>query len=141
MYLGRQQLGTELLIPCLTVDGSGLPTAPDVSPSVRILSGTTLVMSAALPVVDRYGAATNCTYFVLPVFLDGRFSVGSYDVIVEWEIGGTVYAESGTFAVVAGGDSGGAVIAMVLHHRPESDFVVYQTTAGTLERGRGPKLP
>jgi hypothetical protein len=74
------------------------------------------------------------------VFLDGRFSTGRYDVLVTWEIGGTVYASSGMFDVVAGGDVGGAVIAQTVYHRPEADYVVYQTNAGTLERSRNPKL-
>lgn len=140
MYLGRIQLGAELPISCLTVDANSLPTAPDAPPALKIWSGTTLILSAQMPVNDRFGTSTVCTFFLYPLFLGGQYATGTYDVNLSWKIGSFVGVEDAKFDVVAGGHADGAIVAMTLYRRPEADFVVWQTTGGKLQRGRGPKV-
>lgn len=142
MYLGRYQLGEDMPLPLTTVDASNLPTAPDNAPVAQIFNSSgTQVMSGRMPVMDRYGTSTACTFFMLPVYLSGDYSAGLYSYVLTWNIAAAPFVETGTFEVVAGGDSNGTVIAMTFFHKPQADFVVYQTDAGKLRRGRGPKLP
>lgn len=139
-YLGRHQLGNTMPVTVLTVDASNLPTAPDVPPVMKIWSGTTLILSAQMPVADRYGTSTNTTLFIYPLFLGASYAAGLYDVSLTWKIGTFVGVEDGTFEILAGGNADGSIIAMTLYRRPEADFVVWQTNSGKLQRGRGPKL-
>lgn len=139
-YFGRYMLGTEIPLSVLTVDADQLPTAPDVPPVLKIWSATTLVLSAQMPVADRFGTTQNKTFFIYPLFLGGAYSAGLYDVTFSWDISSFAGVEAGNFEVVAGGHSDGAIIAMTLYHRPEADYVVWQNTAGKLQRSRNPRV-
>jgi hypothetical protein len=138
MYIGRVQLGNNVVIAILTKTG-GVPAVPDNVPTVRIYAASTgtLVYTAKMPVADRYGATG---MFLLPIFLNAAFSVGQYYATVGYQIQGTQVLEPYNFEIVPGGDVRGSVISMTWYDRPQAKFVVMETDSGRLEYGRNPRL-
>ncbi len=138
-YRGRFQLGTEVTLAVLTVNGSNLPSFPDAAPVVEVWSSTGLVLAGrAMPVVDRYGTTG---LFQLSTFLDARFSAGRYTAVYRYEVGSYEGLVEEVFEIVAGGDPAGAVIAMHYYDRPHAKFVVMQLDGGSLLARRNPRVP
>lgn len=138
MYRGRHQLGQEVALGCLCVDGSGTPAAPTAAPTMKVVDSTgATVISRQIPVCDRY---RQTGLFQDNLFLDNRFSAGLYVASYSWVISATTYGEADTFEVVAGGDDDGAVIASCFYSRPHADFLVQQCDSGRLIFGRNPRV-
>lgn len=141
MYRGRYQLGTEIPLQVLTVNGSNLPSAPTTCPRIEVRSSTGAVVSdKAIPVMDRYGAEVDATLFAFSLFLDGSFAAGLYTVYYRYLLGTYEGLAVDTFEVVAGGDGDGAVIALHYFDRPHAKYVVMQLDSGRLVKGRNPRV-
>jgi hypothetical protein len=139
MDLGRFQKGEKVPLQVSTVDGSANPVEPDAAPLVVVRDpANAVVASLRLPRVgtafDQYGMA----HFLGVLFA----TLGTYQVSYSYD-----YAEgtgqgtaSDTFELIAGGDEGGAVVAMFHIDRPEARYVVGQLASGKLVQGRNPRL-
>ena len=138
MYRGRYQLGQEIPLTVLTVNGSGTPTAPTEAPFYEVHNTSGKVKSGKfMPVLDRFGVTG---LFQANVRLDTDFSPGRYTVVYRWLAGSFQGVEYSSFEVVAGGDADGAVIAAFWYERPHADFLVQQLDSGKLVRGKNPRL-
>lgn len=139
MYLGDYQLGDRLPLEVFCQTAAGLPVEPDDAPVATVYAGssTTSVVSLALPPSDRFGAAG---LFQQTVHLDGRFNTGRYNVLFSWLASGSPRVSLARFLVLPGGDARGAVIALAFYQQPQAQFLVHQTDAGRLLRGRNPRL-
>jgi hypothetical protein len=137
-YRGRYQLGVEIPLGILTVNGSSLPSFPTTAPLVEVWSATAQVIPGRkMPVVDRFGTTG---LFGLNLFLDARFSAGMYTAIYRYTVGSYQGQEEDVFEVVAGGDPAGSVIAMAYYDRPHAKFCVMQLDSGRLISRRNPRV-
>lgn len=139
MDRGRFQTGDSIGLVVGTVDGGDRPVEPDAAPvaTIRDPDGAPV---AAVP-LPRLGR--DPTVFGMNYFLGLRFAtLGTYSVAYAWDYGeGTASgAAADAFELIAGGDSGGAVIAMSHIDRPEAGYVVAQLASGKLVQGRDPRL-
>jgi hypothetical protein len=135
---GRYQLGEEVPLKLLCVNGAGAPVAPDAAPTVDIWRGATKVLAGAmLPTLDR-AAATGL--FRLGVFLGGAFSEGRHTAVFRYRAGSYYGQAVEDFEVVPGGSRDGAVVAVHWYERPHAGFVVQQLDSGKLTRGRNPRV-
>lgn len=137
MWRGRYQLGDEVALGLLTADASGTPTWPDDAPSVQVWCGATLAYSGQVPVLDRYGTTG---LFEYKLFLGGSFSAGRCRVLFGYTLSGDAFTQQAEFDVVAGGDAAGAVQSLVWYHRPHGEFVVQQTSGGSVFKARNPRV-
>lgn len=136
-YRGRRQLGQEIFLAVLTVDGNGTPTIPDNVPTMKIYTGSgTLVLARSIPIFDRYGTTG---LFAYRQFLDGRFASGQYRVTYAWSISGTRYLDEDGFEIVDGGNADGAVLAMTTFVKPQATFIVQDLSSGKTVKGRNPR--
>lgn len=141
MFRGRFQLGTEIPLSVLTVNGSNVPSAPTVCPRIEVWSTTAKVVSDKLiPVMDRYGTEVDATLFAYNLFLGGGFAAGLYTVYYRYLLGTYEALVEDTFEIVAGGDKDGAVISMYYFDRPQAKYVVMQLDSGKLVKGRNPRV-
>ena len=141
MFIGRQQLGTELTIGVLCHDASDTPTAPAAAPTIEVWTGTTkLLTGQMIPVMDRYGTTVAASYFQYNLFLDGKYAAGQYKVLYRYTVGSYVGLEEDTFQVLAGGDADGTITSLIYYSRPQAAFVVWQTDAGKVQKGRNPAI-
>lgn len=137
-YRGRYILGDTVPLTCLCVTSAGVPTEPDKAPSVAVWSGSALVLTARMPVCERF-AQTG--YFLYPLRLDALFGAGAYRYAATYTISGTAGGVAGSFEVVAGGHPDGAGLSMYYYARPTSSYIVLHVAAGRLIRRRNPRLP
>lgn len=138
MFRGRKQVGNEIRIGVQTVNGSRTPTAPDAAPTYRVYTEAgTLVTNGSLPPTERY-TTTGLFEYMLPVY--SLFSTGRHWVRYDWIISGTHYAGIDSFEVLAGGNTAGCFISMMFLDRPDADWIVGQTDAGTTSINRAPRL-
>jgi hypothetical protein len=136
MYLGRKQLGQEVSFSVASAGGdSEIPSWPSLPPTLDIWKGTTLVLSGLkMPKID--GAVVGL--FQLAVYLDERFSTGYYQGVSRWLRGTYSAVQIDDFRILDGGNPDGAVIAMFHHEMPQARFIVMQTDAGKIQRGKNP---
>jgi hypothetical protein len=137
MYRGRFQLGFEVPLGVLCVNGSDTPVAPTAAPLMEVYSASALVLSKRIPPLDR-AAVTGL--FQYGLFLGPLFSTGAHTVVYHWASGGTSYASADTFEIIPGGHQDGAVISLYFYERPGARFLVQQLDAGKLVRGRNPRV-
>jgi hypothetical protein len=128
LYLGRYRRGD---LVGLAISTAAVPDGPPVV--VVMDSVPTQILAATMP-------ATNLTRqtFVLPVLLGIDYPIGSFTVYYHYSIDGASTLQQGSFDVIPGGDSGGAVISMYSLDRAESRSVVAQLAGGQLVLGRNP---
>lgn len=138
MYRGRRVLGQEICLGVLCVNGSRVPSEPTAAPTLSIYSDSARVVGGlTIPPADRYGSPG---YFQRKVFLDGRFTTGQYRAVMRYTIGAYEGVAVDTFEIVPGGDAAGTPIAMYFYRRPNCDWVIQQTDAGTILKRRNPRL-
>jgi hypothetical protein len=138
MYRGRFVLGEEVPLGVLCFDGSGTPSAPDAAPMVDVYSGAAKVLSGQpLPALDKFGTTG---LFAWPLLLDARFAPGKYTAVYRYLVGGTAGGDEDTFDVLAGGNADGQVLSMFWYPRPQANFIVYQTSDGSIRKGRNPSV-
>lgn len=141
LYLGRYQQGVELPLSLQCVDASDSPDDPQDVPVATIwLDGSTpaLVETVELAAAER-GVVTG--FFRRPHFLGNSYSsAGRYLVVYKWlDSDGTGHAKEASFTLLPGGSDDGAVIAATPVERPDARYLLYQTDAGSLVRGRNPR--
>lgn len=74
-------------------------------------------------------------------FLDTRFSVGRWQLVVRDSVGGTPSARTLCFDLVVGGDPDGAVVAVADFVLPAAHYLVQELDGGILAKGKNPYLP
>jgi hypothetical protein len=129
-HLGRLRRGDRVLLFCKTTD------VPDFAP-------VAVVMNAAGDVVLAREIASwrrSRTRFGGVQRIDQRFDLGTYTVSYQYTVDGVPYRAEDGLEVVAGGDSGGEVLALYALERPKSRLVLAQLGCGRLTRGRNPTL-
>jgi hypothetical protein len=138
VYRGLYQLGDFVNLAVLTTDSAGLPAAPDAAPKVDIYDSSSVVVAGqGVPAIDR----TIVTgLFGLRLPLDGKFSPGQYTAVYRWTVGAFSGQETDTFEVLPGGHPDGAVVAAFYLDKPHARFIVQQTDAGKIVRGRNPEV-
>lgn len=135
-YYGRKQLGQVVSLWCQTVNTSFVPTNPSAAPVARIYnSAGATVLTQKLPIID---SGDTDGLFSYPLFLDGRFADGNYDVLFTYTVGSDNLQQMARFEVIAGGAAKGTVQAMFTYRRPESQLIVEETDAGILTARRNP---
>lgn len=138
MYRGRTQLGKELIVGVRTHDGSE-PAAPTAAPTIEVYSGTARVITPrSIPPLDRYGLTVPASLWQYRLLLDGRFDVGGYSVVYRWAVGSYNGVEIDTFEIMPGGHEDGAAIASYFYRRPNASYIVQQTDAGRIIKGKNP---
>ena len=121
MNLGRFTLGqfVPLAVACRTGEAAYAPAA---APRAAIYNSSGVkIASPRLPSVDK-GAITG--FFVLPLRLDSNYSVGRYSVAINYVANNVVHLDVHHFEIVAGGNSGGAIISQHFYDRPHAKFLV-----------------
>jgi len=136
-YLGRYQLGQELVVSLACLDADGVATLPDRPPRMKIWSSSAKVVNKDIPIMDRYGTTG---YFSFRQFLGSDFAAGWYTVILLYTLasGTHVGVQAGSFEVVAGGHSDGNIISMCYYTRPHADFCVTHLDSGKIQQRRNP---
>lgn len=141
-YLGRFQQGDELPLTLQTTDASGVPEDPfDVPVATVYRDGATpsLVETVRLA-ADLRGVQAGL--FRLPLFLGKLYgTAGRHLVVFRWVDADSVARQCvGCFTLLPGGSSDGNVIAMAYVQRPDARYLLWQTDAGLLLRGRNPRV-
>jgi hypothetical protein len=127
----RYQRGAVLTLGLLTAG------VPDHAPVAVLLGpdGSDVVS------VEMYAVGASARAFRADVFLDSLFEPGAHRVMYSYTVGGDPQRAEDAFEIVAGGDSGGGVIALHGLDRPEASCVVAQLACGRIALGRRPALP
>lgn len=137
MFLGRYQLGEEVVVPLLCCGPAEAPAAPDAAPSAMAYQAGAKVLTALLSPRDAFAQPA---LFALRLFLDSRFAVGQAAVALCYRLAGAGYLKTVTFEVVDGGDPAGAVVSMYLMERPQARYLVQRTDGGARKFGRNPSV-
>lgn len=109
---------------------------PDGPPIAVILDGS-MSQVAAIPMPSTTADMLN---YLLPIQISLTYSVGTYSVFYHYLIAGQSVMQQATLDVIAGGDSGGAVISMYSVDRQEVRSIVAQLDSGILVLGRSPTV-
>lgn len=135
-FLGEYQLGERVPLSLVTVDANDTPTLPDAAPQADVYSGSALVASVKLPVVDLARRV-----FGLRLPLASGFATGAYDVAFRWFLSGTENGTTARFEVRAGGHAEGSVIGLT-YFLPnlERPSLVFQTDGGFVGAYRNPRV-
>lgn len=142
MWRGRKAIGEEIMLGLQCVNSTGVPTAPDAAPTMKIYTSSgagVLVLSKAIPPREQF-TATGLFEYEQP--LNSSFSTGRHVVRYTYSISSTAYVgEPDFFEIVAGGSSNGMKDALFCLDRPDQrDWVLTTTDMGTLAANRGPKV-
>ena len=119
------------------VNSSGVPTMPDAVPVIKVWSGSTLIVNKEMPLLDK---AIQIGLFRYSLFAGELFAIGSYTIELFYVRGGVGVVEERRFDLIAGGNTAGQVISMLYYHRPQADYIVYQTEDGRIRRGKNPRV-
>ena len=138
MFRGRYQLGQEVPLGVLAVNGSNTPSFPTIVPHMDVFSSTGKVIAGKLlPVLDRGGQTG---YFQIPLFLGPQFVAGKYTAVYRWLVGTYLGQSADEFDVLAGGSTDGSIIAMHWFERPQAQFIVQHLDSGKVLRSRNPRV-
>lgn len=138
MNLGRYQLGTRVPIRLQCLDSNGSPVMPDQVPVLKVwANGGTLIVNKLMPVEDK---EDQVGLFLYELFLDKNFATGNYHGDTFYVSGALAIMTPFWFDVIPGGDAGGQVVSTFFYHRPQADFIVYQTEGGQIRFGSNPRF-
>lgn len=140
-FLGRFQQGQELPLHLQCVNatgGAGDPTDLPRASVYRDGASPAFVETVELA-ADLRGVVAG--YFRRGLFLDNLYSTaGRYLVVFKWTDSNTVaHCRVASFMLLPGGSADGAVISLKHVERPDASYLLYQTDAGRLIRGRNPR--
>lgn len=135
MWLGKFQLGEELIVSVSTHNSSYVVTNPDAAPLLEIWKDSDKVLSKQMPALTLSEG-----FFRLGVFLNEVFEEGYYTAIIRYQISSEHKVELHTFRVLPGGNALGAVIGIYQYQRPNARYLVHQTDAGKIFKGRNPRI-
>lgn len=140
VYLGRFQQGQELPLALQCVDATGAPADPVALPVITLYrDGASKVLVETRPLAaDLRGVKLGS--FRLALFLGEVYTAGRYLVVFRWaDANGVGHSQVGVFMLYPGGSPDGSVIALKYVERPDSRYLMWQTDAGRLLRGRNPR--
>lgn len=129
-YLGRFRRGDKVPLSC------SLASVPDSAPVTVILDEDSATLAAFL--LPRSGVTR--TEFGLAYRLGESAALGRFQVSHQASVAGVTTTRYQSFDVVAGGDSGGEVIALYSFERPDAVRVVAQLGGGRMVRGDNPRV-
>lgn len=135
-YRGRYQLGRFLPLAIRCRDADGIPVEPDTAPVALVAGPSGAIDSLRLGIRDRFQLTG---YFQTNLRLDSRFTVGNYQVLYTWSIGGTAYSEQDDFEVLPGGHADGAALSLFYVPRPQADYLLLGMDSGKILRRRNPR--
>lgn len=99
-FVGFVTKNSTLRAPFVTRNGSGVPSAPDATPTYEIYSGDYSGVLASGNLAAVSGAATG-VYSIAAATTDGGYAAGStYGGVVKWAVSSTNYSQAFTFSVV-----------------------------------------
>lgn len=136
MHFGDVQLGMEFPVVVLCHDGTE-PAMPDAAPQLAMFTAAGVLIRRILLPADVQSQQTGL--FRLPLFLNESFSAGAIHGYIEWRVSGSLFAEPVSFRILPGGSTDGSVISMTHVRRPSSNYLLWQTDAGTIFRGTNPR--
>lgn len=138
-WLGRFALGDFLPLHLSCINGSLVEAAPSAAPAYTAYdsSGTAVTNVAALKMVP-HDLPTRTGWFYAEHRLGSDFSVGRYDVLVQYTVSGSVRTRQFCFEIVAGGHASGAYIGMEYQASPQARFVVGLVDSGSVEQRKNP---
>lgn len=140
VYLGRVQQGQELPLALQCVDATGAPADPVGLPVATFYrDGATKMRIETRPIAaDLRGVKAGA--FRLSLFLGELYTTGRHLIVFRWaDQNGVPHCQVATFMLLPGGSPDGAVIALKYVERPDSRYLMWQTDAGRLLRGRNPR--
>lgn len=140
VYRGRFPQGKHIPLGVQCRNSLRVPTAPDAAPTFRIYAeaGGAAVITGSLPPTERYATAGLHEY---AQFLNSGFgTAGRYYTRYAYAILGTQYVDFDAFEVLAGGTSGGMINSMLFLDRPDGDWIVTSSDAGSTSVNRGPHI-
>lgn len=139
MELGFQQQGVELPLLVHALDADGDPDLPQDNPVASVYAPDGTLAARVRLGCDQQGVVTGL--FRRPLMLDGRFAAtGLYAVSYSWQdSSGRACGETAQFLLRPGGHADGAVIGLRAVRRPQAVFLLRQTDAGVLARGKNPR--
>lgn len=137
MWLGRHQLGQTVPLLLLCRSAAGTATIPTRPPVFKCYSASALVRNKEMPITERF---TQPGLFYFPLFLNGDFATGQYQVLYYFRIGSDYGVVEDNFEVVGGGQATGEVTNMHFYARPHADFIMQSLEAGLIVKGRNPKV-
>lgn len=136
MYRGRIRLGGEAILGVQTTSDGVIPALPtSTAPLLDVYDSVGHVVSKRIPLLDRDSAL-----FQYRLFLGSTFTAGLCTVTYRWTTGSYEGYEMDTFEIIPGGNADGIVLSMTFYKRPMADFVLRQTNAGVILRGKNPKV-
>ncbi len=140
-FLGRYQQGQEIPLSLQCVNAAGGADDPQELPRVSVYrdgSGPAFVQTVEMA-ADLRGVATG--FFRRGLYLDNLYgTAGRHLAVFKWQDSdGVAHCRTATFMLLPGGSADGAVIAAKYVERPDASYLLYQTDAGRLIRGRNPR--
>ena len=136
-YLGKYWLGGVVPLVVRSVTNADVPADATNAPYARIYSGTIFVKALRLPKVD-HEKITGLFQFLLR--LDGTFSTGFYDVIIDYVVSAVQKVMHLRFEVVAGGSGDGKGIEMYYLRQPDLSFLLVQLDTGRIKKLTNPRF-
>ena len=137
MWLGKVQLGTYLDFYLQCTDADEVKSMPVYVPFLKVWIASSLIHAAEMPLLDK---TSQVGLFATHLFLGNEFDVGYGTAEMYYQVGGKFGIETRTFEIVPGGHVDGQVLGMFFYQKPAAEFVVYQTEAGTLRKGKNPRV-
>lgn len=135
-WIGRFQVGQELML-LLRCRLDGVGDVPDTHPVVEVRSESGFVEERRVPADDQDAVPG---LFRGPLFLGSLYATGRYHLYFRWaDSDGEMRVEIHDFEIAPGGQADGAVISMTSVERPQANFLLFNTDAGRLVRGRNPE--
>lgn len=140
-FIGRFQQGQEVPLTLQCVDAAGTSDDPLEVPRATLYrdASTPVIVETVQMAADLRGVATG--FFRLGLFLDNLYGTpGRYLVVYKWrDSDGVAHCKPASFVLLPGGSADGAVISATYVERPDASYLLYQTDAGRLIRGRNPR--
>lgn len=139
-FIGRFQQGQEVPFVLQCTSAVGVPDDPLYPPAVTIYQDANppVVVETRLMAAAERGVVAGL--FRYPRFLVTGYAAGRYLAIFRWtDSGGVSRMKVASFTINPGGSADGAVVA--LHHvgKPEAGYLIWQTDAGYIVRGKNPR--
>lgn len=140
-FIGRFQQGQELPLVLQCVDADGGPDDPQELPRASVYrdAASPVLVETVEVAADLRGVMTG--FFRRGLYLDNLYgTAGRHLVVYKWQDSdGVAHHRVASFVLLPGGSADGAVISATYVERPDASYLLYQTDAGRLIRGRNPR--
>ncbi len=140
-FLGRFQQGVELPLVVQCVNATGGADDPTDTPRASVYrdGASPAFVETVEMAADLRGVAVG--FFRRGLYLDNLYgTAGRHLVLFKWtDSGGVAHCRAGSFVLLPGGSPDGAAVSIKHVERPDASYLLYQTDAGRLIRGRNPR--